>query len=127
MSAIPDRDKTAASRRSQRTLYYRLDENRQVIPVDISMAEADAAQKIVAWATARSDAGRVVRCDHIDGTLVSTVFLGIDHSIWGDGPPEVFETMVFAPRRRWLFQRYATWAEALEGHVLAVREVKGGG
>src|SRR5262245_1468544 len=28
---------------------------------------------------------------------VSTIFLGIDHRFFGDGPPIVFETMIFAP------------------------------
>lgn len=34
-----------------------------------------------------------------DGTWISTVWLGLDHSMpWNDGPPLIFETMVF-PRQ----------------------------
>lgn len=32
------------------------------------------------------------------GEKLSTVWLGIDHQ-WGDGPPLIFETMLFAPRQ----------------------------
>lgn len=40
-------------------------------------------------------------CSHIadekvGGYRVSTIFLGMDHS-WGEGPPLLFETMVFGP------------------------------
>src|SRR6187401_652293 len=38
-----------------------------------------------------------VAWNHLDdGTIVSTVFLGLDHS-WGHGPPLLYETMVFDP------------------------------
>jgi len=51
---------------------------------------------------------------------VSTVFLGLDHG-WGDGPPILFETMIFGgphDQRQW---RYSTIEEAREGHKAAVR------
>lgn len=50
---------------------------------------------------------------------VSTVFLGINHQ-WGDGPPMLFETMIFGgihDQEQW---RYSTWDEAQEGHDRAV-------
>jgi hypothetical protein len=38
---------------------------------------------------------RVVARDELeDGTVVSTVFLGLDHQ-FGDGPPLLYETLVF--------------------------------
>ena len=37
---------------------------------------------------------RIVAKDIIGESNVSTVFLGLDHS-WGDGPPVLWETMVF--------------------------------
>src|SRR6188472_2809719 len=50
------------------------------------------------------------------GTEVSSVFLGVDHQV-GDGPPLVFETMVFGSGRVDLVGRYSTWADAEEGHM----------
>lgn len=51
---------------------------------------------------------------------ISTVWLGMDHR-WGQGPPLIFETMVFAPDEVTLgpeieCRRYSTEAEALAGH-----------
>ncbi len=60
------------------------------------------------------------------GTLVSTVWLGLDHSFSFTGTPApilIFETMVFseaeAAKKSWgdeYQQRYTTEEEALEGH-----------
>jgi hypothetical protein len=48
--------------------------------------------------------------------VVSTVFLGLDHS-FGEGPPLLFETMVFVNDMsgRWM-DRCSTWAEAERQH-----------
>lgn len=48
---------------------------------------------------------------------VSTVWLGLDHN-WGDGPPHIFETMVFAEGSSMdsACERYSTLAEAELGH-----------
>lgn len=53
---------------------------------------------------------------------VSTVFLGLDHS-FGDGPPLLFETMMFGGKLSDEMDRYSTRAEALEGHEVMVRRV----
>lgn len=54
---------------------------------------------------------------------VSTVWLGLDRS-YGDGPPVIFETMVFdAEESPDLHQRYSTEAQAREGHAEAVTHV----
>lgn len=51
-----------------------------------------------------------------DGDIsVSTVFLGIDHS-FGDGPPMLFETMIFGGEHDEDQWRYSTWEEAEKGH-----------
>lgn len=52
---------------------------------------------------------------------VSTVWLGLDHNYMGQGPPLIFETMVFGtdPRLPWWEewqQRYATREGAEKGH-----------
>lgn len=54
-----------------------------------------------------------------DGITVSTVFLGVDHN-WGEGPPVLFETMIFGGPENEYQERYCTWEEAEEGHKRAV-------
>jgi len=69
-----------------------------------------------------------VGSDHINGWWVSTVFIGLDHSFGRQGPPIVFETMVF-PEDNYdehYMNRYATWAEAEAGHRRVVEELKAG-
>lgn len=84
------------------------------------------------WFEEASRTGRrFVKQDTLeDGTFISTVFLGVDHRFFGDGPPIVFETMIFYPKGddldwggadQW---RYATWDQALAGHDQAVAEAK---
>lgn len=57
-------------------------------------------------------------------THVSTVFLGLDHRFYGQGPPILFETMIFGG---WTFsdyqQRYSTWGQAESGHLAALKVV----
>jgi hypothetical protein len=62
------------------------------------------------------------------GIRVSTVFLGLDHS-FGQGPPVLFETMVFAEAGHpWdgYQDRYHTVEEAGRGHAEAVRRILAG-
>lgn len=48
---------------------------------------------------------------------VSTVWLGLDHRFTGEGPPIIFETMIFGPGPLdETTRRYATEQQALEGH-----------
>jgi hypothetical protein len=56
----------------------------------------------------------------VGDTHVSTVFLGINHNFLDDDHPITFETMIFAPDRSEVVDRYATWAEAAAGHAKAV-------
>lgn len=81
---------------------------------------------------------------HVAKTLfgeyqVSTVFLGLDHRHFGEGPPILFETMVFkgpVPTIGEIFsgkdldhqfsdlqERYSTWEEAEAGHRKIVAKV----
>ena len=70
---------------------------------------------------------RIVARDTIGNVRVSTVFLGIDHNFLGDGPPLIFETMVFgASALDGEQDRYSTWDEAEAGHAAMVARVKGG-
>lgn len=81
------------------------------------------------WAECCTPDMRRVKLTRVGGVVdVSTVFLGIDHRMSGpQGPPILFETMVFkvegAPPNASLDSlvenlqdRYCTWDEAVKGH-----------
>jgi hypothetical protein len=56
---------------------------------------------------------------------VSTVWLGMKHNWSGEGPPIIFETMVFGSKEFEDYQwRYATEAEAIAGHEEVVKLVR---
>lgn len=69
-----------------------------------------------------NDAARRVALDEVvcgdESVRVSTVHLVLDHN-WGNGPPLIFETMVFGgPSKVDGWQcRYSTEGEAREGHA----------
>ena len=67
---------------------------------------------------------RRVAATEIGDVRVSTVFLGLDHS-FGEGPPLLFETMVFGGPLDEEMDRYSTWEEAVEGHAKMVERVRG--
>lgn len=61
----------------------------------------------------------------VNGYLVSTVDLGIDHS-FGNGKPLYYETMIFK-KGSWsdlYCKRYSTEKEARKGHKEAIKYVK---
>jgi len=69
-----------------------------------------------------------VALDYLRGTgrTISTVALGLDHQ-YGEGPPLIFETMVF-PSGSWDvldMARYSTLAEAQAGHAEMVIKWQG--
>lgn len=87
-----------------------LNSRREVIP------EPD----VIKWGkwmeTANTHLLRVVGKDQIGPFLVSTIFLGINHSI-NPARPLCFESMVFDSAGNYLRpERYYTWAEAKKGH-----------
>jgi len=59
-----------------------------------------------------------VAFDENDDVRVSTVFLGMNHN-WGEGPPILFETMIFGGDHDEYQWRYVTWDEAIAGHKSA--------
>jgi hypothetical protein len=61
--------------------------------------------------------------DEGDGWKVSTVWLGLDHQ-FGDGPPLIFETMVFGGPLDDETVRYSTLAEAEAGHAAVLERVR---
>ena len=97
---------------------YILDENKNLVPVDS-----------LTWAKWFETADRVVKSDYLTISVagpqvhVSTVFLGLDHQ-YGDGPPLLFETMIFNGREDGYQDRYSTYQEALIGHEKALQLAK---
>jgi hypothetical protein len=58
---------------------------------------------------------------------VSTVFLSLDHRHGTEGPPILFETMIFGGPYDQDCTRYATKAEAQQGHDETVADLRDGG
>lgn len=75
------------------------------------------------WSRMFEDPRRVVAQTVVGQLTVSTVFLGLDHG-WGEGPPVLWETMIFDTHWRVAGddyqERYTSRAAALEGHRRAV-------
>lgn len=94
-------------------IYYKLDKEKNVVPCTLEE-----------WGK-MFEKNRTVKLTKLEnGTLVSTVFLGIDHN-FGEGDPLVFESMVFSLEKEKLDQiRYSTYKEAEEGHIRLVNEYK---
>lgn len=76
---------------------------------------------------------KVVAQHWVRGWMVSTVWLGLDHSLAGGGAPVIFETMVFPPGDEaagasvWsgdYTERYATEDAAHAGHDRALTWVR---
>lgn len=80
---------------------------------------------LLEWAVWFAEADRAVRRTEVHNpqaapVIVSTVFLGLDSNYHDDGPPILFETMVFGGRLDEAQHRYATWDEAVAGHEVIV-------
>lgn len=101
---------------------YILDEHGQAVP------EPD----LLKWAAWFEKADPRVAEDKFDGIRVSTVFLGLDHNHYGQGPPLLYETIIFGPEKHYNelakreleesheMWRYTTRTNALAGHKKAV-------
>lgn len=81
---------------------------------------------LMKWGQWMQTGDRIVKQDKLpDGTFVSTVFLGLDHSFSPDGPPLLYETMIFRDdeddQEQW---RYSTLEEAKAGHLHALEVAK---
>ena len=97
-----------------RLRYYTLDADHRIVETDM-----------MTWATAmKSVANRLVARTEFDDIAVSTVFVGLDHRYHGNGPPLVFETMIFGGELDMRTWRYSSWDDAEAGHAAAVRKVR---
>lgn len=104
--------------RGPRPQYYIMNDQHEAIPV----------RDVIEWGKWFESADRHVAQDEIDGHRVSTVFLGLDHNHSGEGPPILFETMIF--KENDMSDEYqtrcSTWEEAEIMHREAIAFVKGG-
>ena len=78
------------------------------------------------WAVGFGDRTlKTVAKDQIGDAKVSTVWLGLDHELGFDGPPLIFETMIFGGEHDKFQERYSTEEQARARHleiVAALRE-----
>lgn len=89
-----------------------------------------ACDNLLEWAQKFDRQNRIVAQTHLPGFFVSTVFLGLDHQ-WGDGPPLLFETMVFKVKDSKRGEdidcrRCSTWEQAEQQHSEVVKELGAG-
>jgi hypothetical protein len=91
--------------------WYILNNNNKPIPASITEA-AD-------WLEEGSNR-RTIKRDEIGDILISTVFLGLDHSWTPGGKPVLWETMIFGGEHDQYQERYTSHKDALEGHKKAL-------
>jgi hypothetical protein len=97
------------------TDFYILDQNKKAIEANI-----------IEYAQFNSDANNWrVKKDIVGDTVISTVFLGVNHSYDG-GRPLLFETMVFGGVHDEYMDRCSTWDEAIIQHSKVLNMVKDG-
>lgn len=95
---------------------------RDGVPVAVSREEQIAHQRARKGQPGVTGMGHTVEFFTVGDARVSTVFLGLDHG-WGEGPPVLYETMVFGGPLDGECERYCTRAEAVAGHALMVARV----
>jgi hypothetical protein len=81
---------------------------------------------LIEWATWFENAdNRTVKRTALDSdrVIISTVFLGLDHQFFLDGPPMLFETMVFWNGKGDEQERCSTWMQAEMQHDAMVAHV----
>lgn len=67
---------------------------------------------------------RIVQQDLIGKTIVSTIFLGLDHNFSNTGPPLLWETLVFNGPLDHAGERYASLQAARYGHAAMCDRVR---
>lgn len=91
--------------------HYILDKNNRAVKAEL-----------LEWAQWLETADRRVAWHKYEDIIVSTVFLGLDHSFNDEGPPLIFETMVFPDTTT---ERYSTYEQAVAGHEAMCERVWG--
>jgi hypothetical protein len=95
--------------------WYILDHERRPVPVD----------DVLTWGRWLEQVENLHVADERVGEVrVSTVFLGLDHRHDGQGPPLLFETLIFGGPLNGEMWRYSTWDDAEAGHAMAVKKAR---
>jgi hypothetical protein len=95
-------------------MLYLLDDDKNPVHIDDP----------VTWGRGFEKLNRFVARDEVDGVAISTVFLGIDHSFLGIGPPILWETMIFGGPMNHEMWRYSSLQDALDGHASVLEKVR---
>jgi hypothetical protein len=96
-------------------MYYRLDEENNVVPSTME-------EWVMKLNWKRVDSTILFSIFH--GSIhISTIFMGLDHG-WFEGPPIVFYTMVFGGTTNGEQWRCSTWKQAERMHKEAVKEAR---
>lgn len=87
--------------------------------------EPQVCEDIVKWGRwFQVTHNRIVgRTDLSNGIRISTVFLGLDHS-FNEGPPVLWETMIFGAKGDEYQERYTSREAAILGHAEALEAAK---
>lgn len=101
-----------------RPLSYRLVGKTPVPCSDDFAFGSSYGERADAFRKTGDDPWRVAHTEVPGRRSVSTVFLGFDHRYVGDGPPLLFETMIFPGAE--MVGRCSTWEEAEAMHEEAV-------
>ncbi|MET0724213.1 MAG: hypothetical protein ABWY64_25770 [Tardiphaga sp.] len=97
--------------------YYILDADNHVVPVDM--------MTWARWLEENNNNRSVGYTEITSQCRVSTVFVsGLDLRFEGDGPPILFETMIFGGPLDDSQWRYASYDDAVTGHQTAVTKAR---
>lgn len=77
-------------------------------------------ETIEEWGEMFASRDRIVAVEQLGRYVISTVFLGVDHNLFGE-LPILFETMIFGGAE--YQERCGTWEEAIDMHERAVAHV----
>jgi len=102
-----------------RPTHYILDDQQRPVPLP--------DEDLMKWARWFGQANelRTVGWDIYAGCKISTVFLGLDHNFMDNGPPILWETMVFGgPMDQYQQRCSGTWEQAEAMHAAVVEKVK---
>lgn len=95
-----------------------------ILDADDNVAEVD---DVIAWGKwfEENPKKRQVGYNQKRDVVVSTVFLGLDHSFLEEAKPILFETKAFKNGAEVACERYSTRLEALKGHdEMALKYIK---
>lgn len=72
------------------------------------------------WYQRKTGIGFQIRRDDVGDSIVSTIYLGLDHGLGCSGDPVLYQTMTFPGGKQ---ERYSSWAAASHGHRAAMENL----